>query len=204
MRPLWAALLLTGCATKHSQDHLEKQLEREVVALNQVVRDLRHQVANCGQDRSSPDSIFADLHQAFAGTDITVEREGSVTVVALPIGVLFTDPYSLRFREEANLPLDLMATTLQLHPNHRVELQGHTDNALLPRAWVRRYGSHLELSFLYAAAVMQRLSEDYGVGEDRFTVAARGQWAPIASNDVASGQARNRRVELRIRPEVVD
>lgn len=194
---LWA--LATACGARQDPLHLENQLEREVQALHQVVRDLRAQAEGCDAV-GAPDAIYADLHQVFAGTETTVEREGAVTVVTLPVSVLFTDPYGLRFREEADMVLDLLATALKLHPSHRVQISGHTDDAMLPSDWVRRYGSHLDLSFQYAAAVMQRLSVDYAVPEGRFTVSAHGQWAPVASNDLPLGQQRNRRVEVRISP----
>lgn len=189
---------LIGCSPKNPGT-LTKQLDAEVVALHQVVRDLKGQVASCGQ-ATSPDSIYADLHQVFKDTEISVSRQGSVTVVNLPASTLFSNPYNLTFRSESNMTLDLLATAIKLHPEQRVVLEGHTDNAMLPRDWVRRYGSHLELSFLYAAAVMQRLTEEFDVKEQRFTVSARGQWAPIASNDVTSGQHANRRVEVHIMP----
>ncbi len=198
MRWVWALALL-GCGPKQDPNHLENQLEKEVQALNQVVRDLRFQAEHCGA-AGAPDAIYADLNQVFAGTETIVERQGAITIVTMPVHVLFSDPYSLRFREEANMTLDLLATALKVHPDHRVEIEGHTDDRALPSDWVRRYGSHLDLSFQYAAAVMQRLSVDFKVGEDRFTVAARGQWAPVASNDLPKGQARNRRVEVRITP----
>ena len=191
-------LFLLGCSPKNPSV-LTKQLDAEVVALHQVVRDLKGQVATCGQ-ATSPDSIYADLHQVFKGTEISVSRQAAVTVVTLPVSTLFSDPYTLAFRSESDMTLDLLATAIKLHPDQRVVLEGHTDNAMLPRDWVRRYGSHLELSFLYAAAVMQRLNEQFDVDEDRFTVSARGQWAPIASNDVSSGQSANRRVEVHIMP----
>lgn len=163
------------------------------------MRDLRHQAATCSE-AGPPDAIYNDLHQVFNNTETTVEREGSTTVVTLPVSVLFTDPYSLRFREEANMALDLLATALKLHPDHVIVLEGHTDDRSLPSDWVRRYGSHLDLSFQYAAAVMQRLSVDFDVDQHRFTVSARGQWAPVATNDLPNGQRRNRRVEVHIRP----
>lgn len=190
---------LLACGPKQDPQHLERQLELEVMALQAVNRDLRHQAATCS-DAGPPDAIYADLHQVFAGTEIAVEREGPITVVTLPVSILFTDPYSLRFREEATMTLDLLATALNLHPDHRIELEGHSDDRILPGDLVRRYGSHLDLSFQYAAAVMQHLTQDFDVPDSRFVVSARGGWAPVASNDLPTGQARNRRVEVRIRP----
>jgi flagellar motor protein MotB len=201
MRWLLVSLCLSGCGAR-STSRLDHQLESEVQALNQVVRDLRHQVSTCGSG-SSPDAIFADLTQLFSGTEIEVTREGAVTIVVLPASVLFSDPYGLRMRQEATMALDFLATSLQVHDKHRVVLVGHTDNRMLPKAWVRAYSSHLELSFEYAAAVMQALSETYEVHQHRFTVSAQGHWGAIASNDTAAGQARNNRVEVHILPQVI-
>lgn len=200
MAPVALLLLgLVGCLPKGDPNHLERQLELEVMALQAVNRDLRHQAETC-TDAGPPDAIYGDLHQVFAGTEIAVEREGPVTVVTLPVSVLFTDAYGLRLREEATMTLDLLATALNLHPGHRIELEGHSDDRSLPADAARRYGSHLELSFEYAAAVMDQLTTAFSVPEQRFVVSARGSWAPIASNDLATGQARNRRVEVRILP----
>jgi len=195
MRSCGFFLILVACAGGHSSN-LESQLEREVIALNQTVRKLKVDVANCSD--GSSDTIYTDLNQIFKGSEIAVERKGGATQVNLPVSHLFSDAYSLRFREEARMSMDLLATALNLHPNHAILVEGHTNDRILPTNLVRRYGSHLDLSFQYAAAVMQQLSESYQVDENRFTVAARGQWAPVASNDTTSGQDRNQRVMVRI------
>lgn len=200
---LGVALLLgsQACATHQYPDGsgLEGQLEREVVALNQKLRVLEGELATCTHG-GSPGPIYAALHQVYAGTEVAVERRGGITVVVIPIAVLFADAYSLRFREESTMSLDLLATALEGHPDQRIVIEGHTDDRMLPAGLVRRFGSHLDLSFQYAAAVMQRLTEEFGVSEDRFTVAGRGRWAPIATNDTVAGQAQNQRVEVHIYP----
>lgn len=187
--------LAASCASRGGPN-LENQLEREVIALNQTVRRLKIDATNCAE--GGDDTLYADLKQVFAGGEIKVGTDRGATELIIPISHLFADPYSLRFREEATMSLDLLATALNLHPNHRVTIEGHTNDKILPSNLVRRFGSHLDLSFQYAAAVMQRLSEEFKVDEQRFTVAARGPWAPIASNDVTSGQEQNQRVTVRI------
>jgi len=190
-------LVLVACGGgRGGGANLENQLEREVIALNQTVKRLKIEATHCAE--SGDDTIYSDLKQIFAGSEVEVTNERGATQLVLPISHLFSDPYSLRFREEATMSLDLLATALNLHPNHEVVVEGHTNDKILPSNFVRRYGSHLDLSFQYAAAVMQRLSEDFKVADGRFTVAARGQWAPMASNDVESGQDRNQRVTVRI------
>lgn len=205
--PSIAAILTTivltaaGCATHVYPDGsgLEGQLEKEVVALNQRMRSLEGELATCAHG-GTPGPIYANLHQVFAGTDIVVERRGGITVVVVPVGHIFADAYSLRFREESTMSLDLLATALRGHPDHLIVIEGHTDDRMLPAGLVRRFGSHLDLSFQYAAAMMQRLTEDFAVSEDRFAVSGRGRWAPIANNDTQAGQAQNQRVEVHIYP----
>ncbi len=196
-RPILAMLLLTACGGRGGAN-LENQLESEVIALNQTVRRLKIEATNCAETGGGEDTIYSDLKQIFAGTEVDVSLDRGATMLNIPVDHLFADAYSLRFRDEATMTLDLLATALNLHPKHDVVVEGHTNDKLLPSNLVRRYGSHLDLSFQYAAAVMERLSKDFRVDEARFTVSARGPWAPIASNDVTSGQARNQRVTVKI------
>jgi flagellar motor protein MotB len=195
IRPTVVLIFLTACGAGKISN-LEDQLEAEVIALNQTVRKLKVEAANCADGGN--DTLFSDLTQVYKGSEISVTRKRGVTLVTIPVSHLFADAYSLRFREEAQMSLDLLATALNLHPRHGVIVEGHTNDRILPSNLVRRFGSHLDLSFQYAAAVMQNLSEDYAVDETRFTVAARGKWDPVASNDVTSGQDRNQRVAVHI------
>lgn len=188
---LWLAVL-AGCA-KHAYPDgtgLEGQLEREIQALHAVNAQLE---ATCGGPER-PDQVFAEMSGVFAGSEVTVGREGRVTSVTLPIAVLFADPWSLKFRAEAAGQLDLLATAMNLHPEYRVTVEGHSADRSIPLAVTRQYADHLVLSFAYASAVQLRLTTDYQVAPERFTVAARGEWDPIASNDIPSGQAQNDRV----------
>jgi len=196
MRALLLALAV-GCAAPHGRHGLERQLESEVVALHQRVRQLEAELETC--DAGAPAMpLLAELHQLFAGTEIDVEPRGGAVVVILPVRHLFADPYSLRLRAESDMSLDLLATALGRHPEPLVRIEGHTDDAMLPAGLVRRYGSHLDLSFQYAAAVLQELTTRFGLPEERFSVTARGAWAPLATNDTPAGQARNQRVEVHI------
>ena len=191
------ALALVGCAARVDPHHLENQLEREVQALSQIARDLRYQAETC-EEGGPATGLYADLHQVFSGSEATVERQGPITVVILPLDVLFNDPETMRFREEATMQLDLLATALKLHPSHRIELAGHTDDGMLPAGGP--WSTHFDRAYANAMAVMDLLTGDFGVDPGRFRVTSHGQWSPIASNDVPSGQRQNRRVEVRIRP----
>lgn len=187
------ALLSTGCAATHSYPDgtgLTGQLEREIVALRTLNTQLQ---ASCGGPER-PDQVFAEMSGVFAGSEVTVTREGRVTVVSIPVVLLFADPWSMQVRAEATGPLDLLATAMNLHPEYTITVEGHSSDRSIPLSVARQYADHLVLSFAYASAVQLRLTNDYKVAPERFTVAARGEWEPIASNDIPSGQAQNDRV----------
>ena len=151
-------------------------------------------------EQTSEDNLYLDLEQFFQGTEVDVGHVGGRTYVNFPVSLLFTDPYSIRLRQEAASGLDLLATVLRLHPERDLTIIGHVDNALLPQEVRQRHGNHLNVGFRYAEVVHTRLSTEFNLQQSRFTVATRGEFEPVASNDTASGQKQNRRVVVWVLP----
>lgn len=178
---------------------LEGQLDREIAALRQTIRLLEYQVSTCDQAVDRPDRLFTDLHQVFSGTEIAVERRGSATMVTLPGDHLFRHA-STGIRAEASMTLDLLATALNLHQDQTIVVEGHTDDTPLGGSLERRYGDNWGLSYQRARSVMEELVDAYGVDESRFSLVARGEHDPIATNDTAAGKSQNRRVVVYIHP----
>jgi flagellar motor protein MotB len=46
-----------------------------------------------------------------------------------------------------------------------------------------------------------RLFTESGIDAERLTVVSLGEFAPIAGNDTPEGRARNRRIEIRLKPD---
>jgi flagellar motor protein MotB len=191
-------ILALGCATHAYPDgsNLVGQLEREVVALNTTVQRLQ---ADCGSFER-PDPLYAALTGVFSGTDVGVSRDGRITVLVFPAALLFPDPWSGQFRSEATATLDLLATALTLHPAYGVIVEGHAADRAIPPKEAKRLPDHVAVSLLYAQRTTTRLTTEFGVAPERFTIAGRGAWDPIASNDIPAGQAQNERVVIRITP----
>lgn len=201
MRLAWVlALGLAGCPTSHRYpdgSDLAGQLEREVIALQQRVRSLEFEAAYCSSD-AGPDAMYQDLYSLLHGTDLALQREGSVTVLTLPADYLFSGGTDLR--EEARMGLDLLATALKAHPGHTVVVEGHTDDRPPSGDLRRLYADNWLLSYARAEAVMVALVGTYGVPADRFALQARAHYDPVATNDTTSGQMKNRRVVVRVFP----
>jgi len=77
---------------------------------------------------------------------------------------------------------------LKAHPDLKLEVQGHTDNAGTP-------AHNQQLSTGRASAVLGALLAQ-GIAIDRLTAKGYGQAKPIADNASDDGKAKNRRVEL--------
>ena len=71
----------------------------------------------------------------------------------------------------------------------RLHVVGHTDNA-------GKSDYNLDLSRRRAASVVAQLTGKYGIAANRLDAFGCGVYAPVASNEVEAGRAKNRRVEL--------
>ena len=82
--------------------------------------------------------------------------------------------------------------------DRRFRIEGHTDNT--PVAEDSKFPSNWELSATRAVNVLHYLA-DYGVDENKFSVAGYSDTRPKFSNDTAEGRAYNRRVDIIILDE---
>lgn len=141
--------------------------------------------------------IGADLDRQAAelrgslNSNIGVINHGDYLVVQMPQDLLFAVD-SASVRPDLRSDLYTVASSLMKYPNSRIEVIGHTDNT----------GSaayNQDLSQRRAVAVAAVLRES-GVPGARIAAYGRGEDQPIASNLTPDGRAKNRRVEIIIRP----
>ncbi|MES2540609.1 MAG: OmpA family protein [Pseudomonadota bacterium] len=141
--------------------------------------------------------IGADLDRQAAelrgslNSNISVTNTGEYLIVNMPQDLLFaTDSASVR--PDLRADLNTVAASLLRYPNSRIEVIGHTDNT----------GSaayNQDLSQRRAVSVASVLREG-GVPGSRVAAFGRGEDQPVASNLTPDGRAKNRRVEIIIRP----
>jgi len=86
--------------------------------------------------------------------------------------------------------LNSLNSYLNLHPESKVLLTGHTDN-------IGESGKNEQLSKNRAISV-KTLMETFGIAEQRIKVDYQGDKKPLASNSTNIGRRKNRRVEVRI------
>jgi chemotaxis protein MotB len=105
-------------------------------------------------------------------------------------GILFASGSAALTPAGASI-LNPIAHSLRALPNP-IRVEGHTDPNPISTA---QFPSNWELSGARASAVVRSLAGD-GIPDSRLQFAGFGSTRPIARNDTAAGQSRNRRVEI--------
>ena len=131
------------------------------------------------------------LQQSLNNPNIQVVNHGSYLSVTMPESTLFATD-SAAVGAQGQNDLYTIARNLQQYPDSTIQVVGHTDST----------GSaayNQDLSQRRAVAVASVLREN-GVPSNRIVAVGRGEDQPIASNLTPEGRAKNRRVEIIIRP----
>ena len=92
------------------------------------------------------------------------------------------------YREE----ISKVANFMREYPDTNVVIEGHTDS-------IGSATYNQQLSQKRAEAVMQYIIQNFQIDTSRISAVGRGEEAPIASNDTASGRATNRRVQAEMK-----
>ena len=140
------------------------------------------------------DQQEAEMRDALAASEAaSVKREGDLLAITLKGDVSF-DTNSDVVRPGLYNEIDRIARIMVKYPQTSIIIEGHTDST-----GSERY--NLDLSERRAESVKKLLVER-SVGETRLTTIGYGESRPVATNDTAAGRLMNRRVEIRINPNV--
>jgi OOP family OmpA-OmpF porin len=113
-----------------------------------------------------------------------IDKTGHVSIY----GIYF-DTDKAEIKPGSETTLKEMSKLLKQSPQLKIYLVGHTDN-------IGSLNYNLELSQRRAEAVMAALTRQYGVDSKQLVAKGVGPLAPVASNQIEEGRAKNRRVEL--------
>ncbi len=137
------------------------------------------------------DRQAAALEAELAGSGVGVSRQGENILLSLPSDISF-QAGSYQLEPRFYPVLDDIGRTLVDYPQTYVDVIGHASAD-------GDAGYNQRLSENRASNVAQYLISR-GVMRERMYVAGRGETQPVADNATAEGRARNRRVEIVIRP----
>jgi len=123
--------------------------------------------------------------------EIQISMQARGLVVSFNQAALFP-PGGDEIAPDAYGGLEKVASAIAQMPNP-VRLEGHTDSTPINTS---RFHSNWELSAARSIAILELLSNKFGVPRARLSIAGYADTAPIASNDTDAGRARNRRADI--------
>jgi len=156
------------------------------------------------QDAQERGKLLTDLEAKFkkmsdAGHLKVTTRHGRI-VLQLHNDVLFGVGDD-DVKPDGKAALKEIATTLKGVGMKRFQVAGHTDSEPITTDTKKKFPTNWELSTARAIAVVKLLVSD-GVEPSVLSAAGYGPFDPVASNGSPDGQAKNRRIEITLVPNV--
>jgi len=173
------------------------KLERTKKLLTDHLREREAQVSELSKVSSTYEALVDDLQSEVTSGQIQIEQLRDGIRLNLPQDILFPSG-SAKLQPEGETVLRKVADRLR-KIEHRIEVQGHTDNVKVSGRLAQRYGSNWELAGARASQVV-RLFESTGVAPSRLSAISHGEHAPVDDNRTPEGRARNRRIDIRLIP----
>lgn len=126
---------------------------------------------------------------------LNVTKQGKDQILLRVAASVFFDSGSADINTDADPILDKISDLFVTYEESIkiVRIEGHTDNRPMKNG---KYESNWELSVSRAVNVLKQILETSGLKPEMFSAIGYSEFYPIATNDTASGRAKNRRVDF--------
>lgn len=174
-----------------------------IAGLEEEIRELDEQLGGVSEERvalvkrleaeARIREQFSRIETMFQRNEARVYREGNDIIMRL-VGLTFASGQSNVDPRYAPL-LTRVRDAVEVFPRSQIVIEGHTDS----------YGgddSNMALSKRRAEAVSIYFTAQLGIPSFRLSASGFGETQPIANNETAEGRARNRRIDVVIKPQL--
>jgi len=190
-----AAIIEAIDAYENDRELLSQNTER-VAFLEDEMSRLEARLGDESEQRKLQEQIqqrFEQLAAVFTRDEAVVLRRGNDVIVRMSLNF---DSGSAVIQPAYFPLLRKIQTAIDVFPDSEVEIQGHTDS-------FGADATNLVLSEQRAGAVQQYLMANMDdLGSTRITAVGFGETVPLANNETPEGRARNRRIDLLIKPNL--
>ena len=187
----------TGQTLAQEKTVLEAKLATLQTQGEELGSKLREREEEARKLQETYDGLVAELKKEVNAGQIEVKQLRDGLRVNVAQDILF-DSGSAALDESGTSVLGRVATQLK-KSSHQILVIGHTDNKPIGPTLVKQYPTNWELAGARAASVV-RLFAQSGLSSRRLRAVSVADTEPVASNKTDEGRARNRRIEIRLRP----
>jgi chemotaxis protein MotB len=178
--PFLVVLLVAGCVT----DSAYKQEEQKANAL--------------AAQGATYQKLDAQLQSEVKADQVQIQQLQDQLKVTIVNEILFPEG-GWELNRAGEQTLDKIVPTLKTLEHQRIEVDGYTDNVPIGPELKSRFPSNWELSTARATDVVRYLASK-GVNSNLLSATGFGDTHPVASNETPQGRAKNRRIELVLKP----
>ena len=170
-------------------EELNRALEKEKIARE----------ARLAKVKNTYNQLVGALEEEIKRGELTISNlEGQLSVNLLN-KILF-DSGKTAIKPAGQKVLKSLGDVLSNFPDKALQIAGHTDNVQISSRLIERYPSNWELSTARATSVVHFLQDKVGLQGARLIAAGYSEYQPVASNEDATGQAQNRRIQILLVP----
>lgn len=188
-------------STQENQQALASTLRSREEELAVTAAALMEQSKKVDELQGTYEGLVSDLQSELEQGQIQISQLREGLQVNVSQDILFPSG-SARLGPEGEKVLRTVAKRLQ-ELDYAVAVEGHSDDLPIRGSLAKQYPSNWELAGARAASVV-RLFAGEGVAPGRLSAVSRGATRPVADNRTPDGRARNRRIEIRLRPRAQD
>jgi len=191
--------------TKHVVNEDLGAAKQRLEATNRVIIEAHDRLLETRTEAMTATALYeklvGQLSTEVESQQITIKQMQSGVNLNLPEGILF-DSGSANVKKTGEAVLQKVARQLS-EISYQTIVGGFTDNVPISKRLAQQFPSNWDLAASRATNVA-RMLEGSGVPKGRLVVVSFGENQPVASNDTVEGRAQNRRIEIRLRPVVVE
>jgi outer membrane protein OmpA-like peptidoglycan-associated protein len=185
---------------------LEQELESNILRvadMEEEIRTLDERLGGATEERAALiqrleteeriKAQFEQVEKMFSRDEARVFREGDKVILRL-VGLTFDSGKAEIKQDDFDL-LAKVEQAIDVFPRSELVIEGHTDS----------YGgdaSNQRLSQQRAESVQQYMINAMRIPSYRLIATGYGETNPVANNETASGRARNRRIDIIIKPNI--
>lgn len=188
---LAALVAMAGCSCK--------EYEEQILQLDAQIAELQKEIANdeaiMAERKEIAEELRANLQDCKAENAVLVEESEEVVMITIPDQLTFASSQVMVL--DTMVPtLQAIASTIQMHPDWDVYVEGYTDDRKILEEYQEYYPSNWELGAHRSAAVVRYMTNDLGLPAERFAAVSFGPFRPVADNSTDEGRRANRMVRL--------
>jgi len=172
-------------------NNLSEENKKELLRLQNIIQKQDSIVAYINK-------IVSDALMGFKTDELNIEAKNGKLYITMQNKLLFQSG-SAEVESKGVEALAKLSEILKKNDDLNIMIEGHTDNVPIK---TEKYPDNWALSVARANSIIRILTETYDVSPNRITAAGRSEYSPISDNETTEGNAKNRRIEIVLTPNL--